>query len=212
VRDELVLPSSERPIAIRFLTARPGVLPVGTVSAIEALDDVRSSPGVLAAGLYFDIGATITPVQVDADRRGYVVATAATPHEALALADAAAKRLVVRTRREARVAGNVRLLVPAVGAALAAAAAAIALIAFHGVLRPRLMSDTIRAHGSLVLVRYAFNEPVRAVLLVDGKPATAVSALHRRGALLWRRRGGRGRYRFAIEGTDRAGHRAVVAL
>jgi biotin carboxylase len=212
VRDELVLPTSARPIAIRFLTARPGVLPVGTVSAIDALDDVRSSAGVLAAGLYFDVGATITPVQVDADRRGYVVATAATPLDALALADTAAKRLVVRTLRDVRVAGNVRLLVPAGGAALAAAAAAIALIALHGAIRPRLVSETLRAHGSLVQVRYAFNEPVRALLLVDGRPVTAVSALRRRGALLWHRRGRRRRYRIAIEGTDRSGHHAVVGL
>jgi len=33
---------------------------------------------VLAADLYFDVGAAIVPVQVDADRRGYVVATAET--------------------------------------------------------------------------------------------------------------------------------------
>ena len=97
VPDEIVTPTSQRPIAIRFLTASPGVLPLGTVAAIEGLDEVRSSPGVLAAGLYFDAGATITPVQVDADRRGYVVATAETANAALALADGAAQKLVVRT-------------------------------------------------------------------------------------------------------------------
>jgi hypothetical protein len=97
VPDELVTPASLRPIAIRFLTASPGVLPLGTVSAIEGLDDVRSSPGVLSAGLYFGDGATITPVHVDADRRGYVVATAETADQALALADDAAQKLVVHT-------------------------------------------------------------------------------------------------------------------
>jgi biotin carboxylase len=97
VSDELVTPTVRRPIAIRFLTASPGVLPLGTVSDIEGLDQVRSSRGVLGAGLYFGAGATITPVQVDADRRGYIVATGETPEAALALADAAAGRLVVRT-------------------------------------------------------------------------------------------------------------------
>ena len=212
VDDELLLPKSPRPIAIRFLTASPGVLPLGTVSAIDGLDDVRSSPGVLAAGLYFDVGATITPVQVDADRRGYVVATADTAEEALRLADAAAKKLVVRTLRDARVVGNVRLLVPVLGVALAAAAAAIALLAFHGGIRPRLLRDTLRTHGRVVRVGYAFNEPVRAQLLVDGKPATAFSSYRTSGALLWRVHGRIQNEQLAIEGIDRSGHRAVVPL
>jgi biotin carboxylase len=97
VSDELVTPTVQRPIAIRFLTASPGVLPLGTVSDIEGLDRVRSSRGVLGAGLYFGAGATITPVHVDADRRGYVVATAETSKQALELADEAARKLVVRT-------------------------------------------------------------------------------------------------------------------
>ncbi|HEV7642045.1 MAG TPA: hypothetical protein VGO39_14360 [Gaiellaceae bacterium] len=97
VSDELVTPTVQRPIAIRFLTASPGVLPLGTVSDIEGLDRVRSSRGVLGAGLYFGVGATITPVHVDADRRGYVVATAETSEQALELADEAARKLVVRT-------------------------------------------------------------------------------------------------------------------
>jgi len=212
VRDELVTSKSQRPIAIRFLTASPGVLPLGTVSAIDGLDDVRSSPGVLSAGLYFDAGAMITPVQVDADRRGYVVATAETPEEALALADEAARKLVVQTVRNLRVAGNVRLLVPAAAALLAAAAATIALFAFDGAIGPRLVSDTVRARGALLQVRYAFNEPVRALLIVNGKPATAVSALRESGALLWHLRGRRGSVRLAIEGTDRSGRRAVIRL
>ena len=97
VPDSLLTSSSRRPIAIRFLTARPGVLPVGTVSAIEGFEAVRTSPGVLAAGLYFGPGTTIGPLQVDVDRRGYVIATAESAAQALELADSAAKKLVVRT-------------------------------------------------------------------------------------------------------------------
>lgn len=82
VPDRLVTPRFRRPIAIRFLTASPGVLPVGTIGSIDGLDAVRASPGVLAASLYVGAGATIRPVQVDADRSGYVIATAATPSKA----------------------------------------------------------------------------------------------------------------------------------
>ena len=99
VPDTLVSPDPElsRPVAIRFFTASPGLLPLGTVSAVEGLDAVRAAPGVLAADLYFGPGATIGPLQVDADRRGYVIATAETPARALELADAASRKLVVRT-------------------------------------------------------------------------------------------------------------------
>ena len=97
VTDALVEPRFHRPIAIRFLTASPGLLPVGTVTAIRGLDDVRAARGVLDAGLYFDVGARIDPLQVDADRRGYVIATGATPSEALEHANAAAMKLRVET-------------------------------------------------------------------------------------------------------------------
>ncbi len=102
VPDAVVTPRYRRPIAIRFLTAAPGVLPLGTVDEIEGLESVRESPGVLAAGLYFESGDTIGPLQVDADRRGYVVATGETPQEALDLADRAATKLVVHTTQDAR--------------------------------------------------------------------------------------------------------------
>jgi len=212
VSDELVTPKVQRPIAIRFLTASPGVLPVGTVSEIAGLDDVRASPGVLSAGLYFEAGATITPVQVDADRRGYIVATGETGEDALALADQAARMLVVRTRSNVIAFRNARLLVPAAAAAgLAAAAAVIALLVFDDGIRPRLVSDTVRARGALLQVRYVFNEPVRALLLVNGKPATPTSRLSKSGALLWHRNSSRS-VRISIEVTDRSGQRAVVKI
>src|SRR5205814_8356415 len=123
------------PIGVRFLTASPGVLPLGEVTGIEGLDDVRASPGVLAADLYFEVGALIGPLRVDADRRGYVIATADTAEEASVLADAAARKLRVVTRTNAHVLGNVRVLVP-VAAVLAAVAAAAAVLVFHGTLHP----------------------------------------------------------------------------
>ena len=100
VDDAAVEPRFVRPLAIRFLTASPGILPVGRVLAVDGLDDVRSAPGVLEAGLYIQLGETIAPVTVDADRRGYVVATGADPYEALGLADAAARRLRVEVEPE----------------------------------------------------------------------------------------------------------------
>jgi hypothetical protein len=210
VPDNLVTPRTERPVAIRFLTAAPGVLPLGTVTAIGGLDEVRASPGVLAAGLYFEPGATITPVQVDADRRGYVVATAGTADEALALADEAGEKLDVRTLRPVVPAGRRRLLLSG-GAGIAAVAAALILVAFTGGLRPRLISDTISATAGWLHVHYAFNEPVRAELLVRGKPATHLTALSRSGELSWRARGNASGS-LAIEGIDPHGRRAVFSV
>ena len=56
VPDGLVTRRFTRPVAIRFLTASPGVLPVGTVTSIGGLDNLRRSPGILAADLYFGGG------------------------------------------------------------------------------------------------------------------------------------------------------------
>jgi biotin carboxylase len=95
VTPELWLPKFEQPLAIRFFTAQPGVLPVGRIVAIDGLEDVRKSRGVVKAELYMRLGETIAPARVDAHRRGYVIATADDPRQALELADHAAARLVV---------------------------------------------------------------------------------------------------------------------
>ena len=97
VPDHLTAPPFTRPVVIRFLTASPGVLPVGTIESIAGLDAVRASDGVLAADLYVGVGSTLRPVQVDADRSGYVITTAETPNRALQLADEASRKLIVRT-------------------------------------------------------------------------------------------------------------------
>jgi biotin carboxylase len=99
VTDAMVEARFHRPLAVSFLTAGPGILPTGTVVAIDGLDRVRSAPGVLQADLYMQIGETIHPVHVDADRRGYVIATAADPHEALELARQASRHLRVEVAR-----------------------------------------------------------------------------------------------------------------
>jgi biotin carboxylase len=95
VPDELALPSFSQPLAIRFLTAEPGPLPTGTVRSIAGLDKVLASPGVVQAEVYFEVGETIYPVRLDADRRGYVIAVGETSVEALERADAAAGLLAV---------------------------------------------------------------------------------------------------------------------
>ncbi len=50
---------------------------------------------MLEAGLYLQLGETINAVQVDQDRRGYIVATAEDSLRALELADAAALKLKI---------------------------------------------------------------------------------------------------------------------
>ena len=91
VPDELALPRFMQPLAIRFLTASPGPLPTGTVTEIGGLEKVSAFPGVVQADIYLSVGETIRPVQLDGDRRGYVIAIADTNVEALERAEAAAQ-------------------------------------------------------------------------------------------------------------------------
>jgi len=96
IPDALVEPRFVQPLACRFFTAQPGVLPTGRVISVDGLDDVRAARGVVQAGSYIEPGETIRPVRVDADRRGYVIATALDPARALELADDAQRLLSVR--------------------------------------------------------------------------------------------------------------------
>ncbi len=91
VPDEVALPRFSQPLAIRFLTASPGPLPTGTVTEIGSLEKVSAFPGVVQADVYLTVGETIRPVQLDGDRRGYVIAIADTNVEALERAEAAAQ-------------------------------------------------------------------------------------------------------------------------
>jgi biotin carboxylase len=95
VPDELVEPRFQQPLAIRFLTADPGPLPVGRVTRIGELDPVLACEGVVQADTYLRPGETIRPVRVDGDRRGYVIAVGDTSMQALARAELAATRLQV---------------------------------------------------------------------------------------------------------------------
>jgi hypothetical protein len=97
VPDELVVPQRSTPTAIRFLTARPGPLPVGKVKSIGGLDRVLAAPGVVQADVFLQVGEVIRPVRLDGDRRGYVIATGQTNVQALELAENAARMLFVET-------------------------------------------------------------------------------------------------------------------
>ena len=91
ITDELVLPRFRQPLCIRFLTAEPGPLRAGRVTAIGSSAAVDAAPGVVQSELYFGVGELINPVQVDADRRGYVIATGDTNLQALERGEAAAQ-------------------------------------------------------------------------------------------------------------------------
>jgi biotin carboxylase len=97
VPDDLVMPRHSKPTAIRFLTARPGPLPLGTVKKVGGLDRVRRAPGVVQADVFLQEGETIRPVRLDGDRRGYVIATGQTNVQALERAESAARLLYVET-------------------------------------------------------------------------------------------------------------------
>ena len=101
VPDEIALPRFTQPLAIRFFTAQPGPLPTGLVTRIGSLDAVLASDGVVQADTYLQLGETIRPVRRDGDRRGYVIATADTPEEALSRAELAATRLEVEVEAAA---------------------------------------------------------------------------------------------------------------
>ena len=330
VPDSLVTPAFTRPIAIRFLTARPGVLPVGTIAAVDGLQSVRDSPGVLAAGFYVGAGAKIRPLRVDADRNGYVIATAADPIQALELADTAARKLAVRVQSQAaplrRRFGprrRPRVLVGALTVAVVLGAALsfvftdgakpvralitgtrvsgrlspfcncphdVARIAFrlvrpgnvtldvvnsagrpvarlvddrllpggvqrfawrgrnafgevlpNGDYRPEVIFDALkrrlvlarsivldttppqleqhsaRAAGGRLLVRYRFDEPAHALLLVDGRLARISRSSEPAGRLAWNgvfpsgRRVPHGPLRVAVVGVDLAGNRSTAS-
>ncbi len=95
VPDEIARARFSQPLAIRFLTAEPGPLPTGVVTAVGDLGPVLECEGVVQADTYLQVGETIRPVRVDGDRRGYVIAVADTSVQALARAEAAAARLRV---------------------------------------------------------------------------------------------------------------------
>ena len=95
VPDEAAVPRFRRSLAIRFLTAQPGPLPVGAVRGWSGLERVLEAPGVVQADVFLTEGETIRPVRLDGDRRGYVIAVADTNVEALERAEAAARLLEV---------------------------------------------------------------------------------------------------------------------
>ena len=97
IPDELVRPRFSQPLAIRFLTASPGPLPLGRVEEVDGIDDVLGSPGVVQADVFLQKGEVIRPVRLDGDRRGYVIAVGDTNLEALKLAEDAAHKLRVTT-------------------------------------------------------------------------------------------------------------------
>ena len=101
VPDDVALPRFTQPLAIRFFTAQPGPLPTGRVTRIGSLDAVLASEGVVQADTYLQVGETIRPVRRDGDRRGYVIAVADSPEEALGRAEAAATKLQVEVEAAA---------------------------------------------------------------------------------------------------------------
>lgn len=100
VPDDLVIPRYQQPLAIKFLTAEPGPLPVGVVTSVGPLAEALAQTGVVQAGTYIEPGETIRPVALDIDRRGYVIALGSTATEALQRAELAAGLVRVEVARE----------------------------------------------------------------------------------------------------------------
>ncbi len=99
IPDELIRPEFDQPLAISFLTAEPGPLPTGRVLSTSGLERVLAFPGVVEAEIYLKRGDTISPVQRDGDRKGFVIAQADTNLEALERAQAAGGLIDVEVER-----------------------------------------------------------------------------------------------------------------
>jgi biotin carboxylase len=84
-----------RGAAIRYLTARPGV-----VDSVTGLDIARAVPGVREAVVYVEPGARVRAPRVNEDRIAHILATADDPGVAGRIAEAAARQIVVSTHRE----------------------------------------------------------------------------------------------------------------
>ncbi len=95
ISDDMVAPRLRQPLAIHFLTACPGSLRPGRLLRVGSLEPLLQLPGVVQAETYFTPGETIRPVQVDGDRRGYVIAYGETREQALERAQQAAAALDV---------------------------------------------------------------------------------------------------------------------
>ena len=218
VPDEFVTPSFHRPVAIRFLTASPGQLPTGRVVEIDGLDGVRAADGVLDAGLYFGVGDEIGPLQVDADRRGFVIATGDSADDALARATRAADRLAITTETTrvrpataVRPKRGVRLLAAAVLAC--AVAAGVAAVTLPG--RAKLGHTLVTATRSDVTFSPACHCPLDAAhitfrLLERGRTVVdVVNASGRRvAALVPGRSLGPGEEHLSWRGRTASGRRA----
>ncbi|MBN1172392.1 MAG: ATP-grasp domain-containing protein, partial [Micromonosporaceae bacterium] len=85
-------PAARGGAAIRFLTARPGV-----VSAVTGVDEARALPGVREVTVSTALGATVPATNSSWDRIGSVIATARTAAEAGELAARAAETIAVET-------------------------------------------------------------------------------------------------------------------
>jgi biotin carboxylase len=95
IPDAVARPRFGQPLAVKFLTARPGPLPTGRVKRVGGLERVQAFPGVVQADVFLTVGETIRPVRLDGDRRGYVIAIGSTNLEALERAESAARLLHV---------------------------------------------------------------------------------------------------------------------
>ncbi len=100
VPEALLERQHDRPTAVRFLTAEPGVLPTGRVTRVGSLEPVLASPGVVEAAAYIKEGDILRPVMRISDRRGWVIAVGENVAAALDRADAGAALFEVEVEPE----------------------------------------------------------------------------------------------------------------
>ncbi len=73
--------------------------PEGEIIAIDGLDQLKNSPGVLKYGLFRDVGDFQPKVLMHPDRFGYVLVEASSREEAVTLVDRAMSKLKIQVRK-----------------------------------------------------------------------------------------------------------------
>ena len=94
VKEYDLIPKWNRATAIRYFFP-----PEGEILAIDGLDEIKNSPGVIKYGLFRGVGDFQPKVLMHPDRFGYVLAEASNREEAITLVEQAMCKLKIKIKQ-----------------------------------------------------------------------------------------------------------------